>query len=320
MEEKNNNQNQNPDKNVYCVLKGDGRFPKRLRDIANPPQQLYVRGELPDFSKKTVAIIGAREASVYGRQMAYEYAKALAAEDVQIISGMAKGIDAAGHEGALAAGKKTYAVFGCGVDVCYPAQNRYLYNQIAKQGGLISEYPLGTSPRTWYFPMRNRIISGLADLILVIEAKIKSGALITADLALEQGKDVFAMPGRVTDCLSEGCHHLIAQGAGIAWNVEEIFFALFGQGYSKNKRVSSYNNSSENKVENRKNFFSGLARDEKSVYSCMSLQPKHVNELLTETGMELQQLLSVLLSLELKGIVRENTKNYYIVNQSFINM
>lgn len=308
---------------IRCLSISDACFPERLKQIPRPPKQLYLRGELPDFSKKTVAIIGAREASSYGRQMAFEFARVLAGQDVQIISGLARGIDAAGHEGALSVGKKTYAVLGCGADVCYPAQNKSLYNNIIANGGIISEYPPGAEPLAWHFPVRNRIISGLADLVLVIEARIKSGAMITADAALEQGKDVYAMPGRVTDRLSEGCHRLIAQGAGIAWNADEVMFALFHGERQKNECVSSYKNGTCNTMNDKREeqisarkIISGLAREEKKVYSCISLHPKHINELLKETGLDMQNLLSALLSLELNGYIKENTKNYYVVNNT----
>lgn len=290
---------------ILCYERGKANYPESLANISNAPEKLYVWGELPDIRKKSVAIIGAREASAYGRWAAFEFAKQLADEDVQIISGMAKGIDAAAHQGALTAGKKTFAVLGCGVDICYPVNNRTLYEDIKKQGGIISEYENGSEPIAWHFPMRNRIISALSDLVLVIEARKKSGALITADAALEQGKDVFAMPGRITDDLSQGCHYLIAQGAGIAWNVEEILIALFKQKIQVKKKIKNVNNLQKK--------ISGLARDEETVYSCMGLQPKHISELLKETGLEIQSLLSVLLSLELKGLVKENTKNYYII-------
>lgn len=310
---------------LWSISIEDNNFPARLREIPSPPKQLYIYGELPDFSKKTVAIIGAREASVYGKKMAYKFACALAKQDIQIISGMARGIDAAGHEGALAAEKKTYAVLGCGPDVCYPAQNRALYNKIICNGGIITEFSPGAAPLAWHFPVRNRIISGLADLVLVIEAKRKSGAMITADAALEQGKEVFAMPGRVTDKLSEGCHHLIAQGAGIAWNVEELTFALFHGERRKIEADVSYIERVSNTMEHadqeliaqtEQKISSGLARDEKMLYCCIGFEPKHVNKLLDETGMDIQKMLSLLLSLELKGYIKENTKNYYVVDRT----
>lgn len=310
---------------IWRVTSKDNNFPSRLKEIPSSPKQLYVCGELPDCAKKTVAIIGAREASAYGRRMAFEFARALAMEDVQIISGMARGIDAAGHEGALAAGKKTFAVLGCGADVCYPAQNRSLYAKIISHGGTLSEFEPGTPPLAWHFPVRNRIISGLADLVFVIEAQKKSGAMITADAALEQGKDVFAMPGRVTDRLSEGCHRLIAQGAGIAWNVEELMFALFHGEKKKNKADFSYIKEDCNTMEHtqpqlmelsEQKISSGLARDEKMLYCCIGFEPKHINTIQEETGIEMEKLLSLLLSLELKGYIKENTKNYYVIDRT----
>lgn len=297
-------------------------YPDRLRNILNPPEKIYVSGRLPESNLKTVAVVGARECSHYGKQVAYEYSRIFAQENVQIISGLARGVDAAAHRGALSAGKRTYAVMGCGADVCYPAQNRQLYEEIRQSGGIISEYENGSKPISWHFPMRNRIISAFADLILVVEARLKSGSLITADAALEQGKEVFAVPGRVGDCLSEGCNRLISQGAGIAWSPDEVLFALFHKNYRKKERVSSYNNVRNNgeKHNNSKsvpfgefqqNKISGLARDEKTVYSCIGLQPKHINDIAKDSGMELGQALITVFSLETKGYIVETTKNYY---------
>ena len=159
---------------IYNV--NDKNYPQKLADIANPPKKLYVLGQLPSYNKKTVAIVGARECSYYGRKMAYEYAKILAAHGVQIISGLAKGIDCAAHQGALDAGEKTFAVIGCGVDICYPASNRPVYEQIKNNGGIISEFSPEEKPLAWHFPLRNRIISGFADMVLIIEAREKSGS------------------------------------------------------------------------------------------------------------------------------------------------
>lgn len=182
---------------MKVIKRGDGEYPERLQNIAQPPDPLYVAGEVPKDGKPSIAIVGARNSSPYGENMAYEYARFLARAGVQIISGMARGIDSAAHAGALAGGGKTFAVLGCGVDICYPASGRKLYQSMEQKGGLLSEFEPGAPPLAFHFPMRNRLISGLADGILVVEAKEKSGSLITVDHALEQGKTVFALPGRV---------------------------------------------------------------------------------------------------------------------------
>lgn len=210
---------------LFCE---DREYPEKLRDIPEPPNMLYIRGDIPDGSKPGVSIIGARLCSDYGRYTARKFAHALAEAGVQIISGMALGIDGISHQAAMEVGGRTFAVLGCGVDVCYPAQNKDIYERIPAQGGILSEYPPGTAPCAGLFPRRNRIISGLADVLLVIEARKKSGTLITVDAALEQGKEVYALPGRVTDALSGGCNALIAQGAGIATSPEQLLEELSG--------------------------------------------------------------------------------------------
>ncbi|MBQ7841445.1 MAG: DNA-processing protein DprA [Lachnospiraceae bacterium] len=197
-------------------------FPKRLAEIPDPPVALFGMGRMPDFSQKTAAVIGARECSGYGRQTAAIFAAGLASAGVTIVSGMARGVDGIAQRAALDAGGSCVAVLGCGVDICYPPENRILYERLKKEGCLLSEYPPGTQPQARFFPERNRIISGLSDLVLVTEAREKSGTLITVDMALEQGRDVYAVPGRITDSCSVGCNRLIANGAGMAVSVSQL--------------------------------------------------------------------------------------------------
>ena len=273
-------------------------YPKKLTNISQPPYALYVKGSLPRENQVSVAIVGARRCTHYGEQIALEYGEALASEGIQIISGMARGIDGAGQRGALNAGGATYGVLGCGVDICYPRENIGLYMDIQQKGGIISEQIPGQPPLPAYFPERNRIISGLADVVLVIEAKEKSGSLITADMALEQGKDVYAVPGPVTSSMSQGCHRLIRQGAGILISPEDLLIELGinivnqGQIIDKNEKV--------------------LESTENMVYSCLGLFPKGMSQLLEETGLNVQELLEQLITLEMKGYVKEISKNYYV--------
>ena len=273
-------------------------YPKKLTNISQPPYALYVKGSLPRENQVSVAIVCARRCTHYGEQIALEYGEALASEGIQIISGMARGIDGAGQRGALNAGGATYGVLGCGVDICYPRENIGLYMDIQQKGGIISEQIPGQPPLPAYFPERNRIISGLADVVLVIEAKEKSGSLITADMALEQGKDVYALPGPVTSSMSQGCHRLIRQGAGILISPEDLLIELGinivnqGQIIDKNEKV--------------------LESTENMVYSCLGLFPKGMSQLLEETGLNVQELLEQLITLEMKGYVKEISKNYYV--------
>nr|WP_242828910.1 DNA-processing protein DprA [[Eubacterium] cellulosolvens] len=212
---------------IRCIERGTERYPEKFEGLAHMPGRLYVIGNFPDPQKKTVAIVGARGCSEYGRKEALRFGRVLAEYGVQIVSGLAYGVDAWAQKGALDGGGKTFAVLGTGVDVCYPKQNASLYRKIIREGGgILSEFEPGAPPNAWHFPLRNRIISALADVVLVVEARRKSGSLITADYAMEQGRTVYALPGRTMDELSQGCNRLIAQGAGIAWTPEIILDEL----------------------------------------------------------------------------------------------
>ena len=214
-------------KGVRFVSRIDPEFPERLKDIPNAPFAIYVKGELPDPDVPSVSIVGARMCSEYGRYMARQFGRGLAMAGVQVISGMARGIDGIAQGAALEAGGRSFGIMGCGADICYPPENKVIYDALLKNGGAISEYPPGTEPLAKFFPTRNRIISALSDVLLVVEARQKSGTQITVDTALEQGKEVLAVPGRVTDRLSDGCNYLISQGAGVAVSVEDVLDRLW---------------------------------------------------------------------------------------------
>ena len=205
---------------------GDAEYPQRLKNISGRPRNLYVLGRLPEENRLSVAIIGARDCSEYGKYVARELGTVLGGSGIAVISGMARGIDGISQEAALNAGGSSFGVLGCGVDVCYPKENRQLYERLKLSGGILSEYPPGSPALACHFPPRNRIVSGLADVIVVIEARVKSGTLITVDMALEQGREVYVVPGRVTDRLSDGCNRLIKQGAGILLSQEELLREL----------------------------------------------------------------------------------------------
>lgn len=206
------------------------QYPERLRNIPDPPFCLYVKGKVPEEAVPTVAIVGARACSEYGKAVAAYFGRRLGSGGVQVISGMARGIDGIAQRGALEGGGETYAVLGCGADICYPLENMDLYKKIPQSGGVISEYPPGTEAQSKLFPPRNRIISGLADVLLVVEARKRSGTYITVLQALEQGKEVYAVPGRITDALSDGCNYLLTQGAGMATSPEVILEELSQKG------------------------------------------------------------------------------------------
>ena len=208
---------------VYCA---EEAYPHRLKDIADYPFGLFYIGSLPREDRPTVSIIGARECSEYGRKTAELFGKTLGSKGVQIISGMARGIDGISQSAALNVGGNSYGIVGCGVDICYPKENAELYNKLKINGGILSEYLPGTEPKANLFPARNRIISALADILLVVEARMKSGTYITVCQALEQGREIYAVPGRITDGLSDGCNRLIRDGAGIATSPEDILETL----------------------------------------------------------------------------------------------
>lgn len=272
-------------------------YPNRLKYLSDAPYGLYYLGELPKEDLPCVSIVGARGRSAYGSEVAKRLGRLLGEQEIAVISGMARGIDSDAHWGALEGKGKTYAVLGCGVDVCYPAQNRYLYDKILEQGGIISEYPPGTQPLPRYFPVRNRIISGLSSAVVVIEAREKSGSLITADYAMEQGKDVYALPGPITASLSCGCNRLISQGAGILWSLEEFVKTL-----SKGEQSDSIS------LSFRKNL---LEKEELLVYSLLDFCPTGIGTLAEKTSIPLGSLLLLLESLVQKGFIKEEVPNFF---------
>ena len=284
--------------NIRCITKDDPEYPVKMKQYPSMPNKLYAKGRLPLAEKPAVAVIGARMCSPYGRIQAFRYAKVLSEAGIQIISGMALGIDSEGHKGALEGKMPTFAVLVSGVDVCYPRANRKLYERsLWEGGGVISECPPGTQPMPWCFPARNRIISALADAVLIVEAKENSGSLITAGFALEQGKMVYAIPGAVTDALSRGCHKLIYDGAGIAYSPEIILEEL--EICTKTDIKSDEKNDL------------GLASDLNMVYSCLDLRPKNVDYIVRKTGFSPGQVSNYLIELMLQGLITECGKHYY---------
>ncbi len=286
-------------KDVCFTSSEQKNYPNKLRNMPDPPYALYWKGELVEESACSVAIVGARQCSEYGYAVAKELGVKLASCGAVIVSGMARGIDAGGQWGAIKGGGKTFAVLGCGPDVCYPSEARNLYAEILnKKGGILSEYPPGTQPRAGYFPCRNRIIAGLCDCVVVVEAKERSGSLITVDCALEQGKDVYAVPGRICDSLSAGCNSLIEQGAGIVLSVEELIEKL---GLLPTHELN---------CRNFKNLL--LEKQERMVYCCLGCQPKNIETLLRETALSMSELSAALAKLIQKEYIIECFKNYYI--------
>ena len=278
----------------------DPLYPKRLLPLPDRPEAIYVKGELPDERLPAVAVIGARVCSAYGAYMAEQFASALAAAGVCTISGLARGIDGIGQRAVVRAGGVTCAVLGCGPDICYPPENRQLYEGIVRHGAIISEYPPGTPPKAGLFPQRNRIISGLSDAVLVVEAKEQSGSLITANFALEHGHSVYALPGAVTEELSRGCNKLIFDGAGIAYSPEIM---LMEWGIEAKNRPQN--------VEKKK---LGLAPDLDLVYSGLDLRPENLDNLIRKTGFSASKVCALLTELQLMGLVGETGRQYYRIS------
>ncbi|MDT8901278.1 DNA-processing protein DprA [Anaeroselena agilis] len=282
-------------KGIGVVCAADAAFPDRLRRIFDPPQVLYYRGRLP-VDELLIAVVGARRASAYGRNAALSLAAGLAAAGAGVVSGAARGVDSAAHEGALSAGGYTVAVLGCGVDVVYPPENGRLLARIAEQGAIVSEYWPGTDPLPHHFPVRNRIISGLARGVAVVEAAEKSGSLITADWALEQGRDVFAVPGSIFSATSAGANKLIKQGAKPVTAAADIL-----EEYGLTRAADGRPGRPE------------PAGDEGRVWAALSCDtPLTVDELIMRVGLPAPVVTYILLQLVLKDLAAEFGGQRYV--------
>lgn len=313
-------------KKISFYTKEDEEYPARLKNLARPPYGIYCLGKLPENQRPAAAVIGARECSEYGSAMARAFAGKLAGAGVNIISGMARGIDGIGQQAALADGGRTYAVLGCGVDVCYPASNRRLYEEILeKDGGILSVFPPGTKPLRQHFPERNRIVAGLSDLVLVVEARQKSGTWITVDMALEQGKSVYAVPGRLTDRLNDGCNLLIRQGAGIALSPEDLLAELSllenragaGCGRKTSAAAAAKTGFAEAASTAGGEAKTGFTEAEGGIFRFLDYYPKSADEILegmhaAGIKMELSQLLNKLIELCVEGLAGQTMGNYFV--------
>lgn len=286
-------------------------YPSRLKMLYDAPIGLYYKGRLPDEKRRSVAIVGARNCTPYGKSVAAEFAAVFAKMGIQVISGMAAGVDTAGHSGCLKAGGYTCAVLGCGADICYPRNNIQIYTEIAQKGCILSEYAVGTPPAAGQFPPRNRIISGLADAVIVVEAREKSGSLITVDQALEQNKEVMAVPGRLGDELSKGCNELIKQGAQMVTSPEDVLACLAAVKQPQQDDWNWQPESMDISAQKSKSGTNLLASAKNMVYSLLNLYPKSLDTIIEETGMDIMAVSEALLALQLEGRVQEVSKNCY---------
>jgi len=300
------------EKGYGIITLADSDYPYLLREIADPPPFLYVYGRLPsDFLP--IAIVGTRNPTRYGISMAGRFASDLAAMGMTVISGMARGIDSAAHRGALSVGGKTVAVLGSGLSVIYPPENKRLYEDIAGSGAVISEFPVGEEPNAYNFPARNRIISGMSMGVLVVEAAVRSGSLITARLAAEQGREVFAVPGNINSFKSGGTHLLLKQGARLVERSADIIEELrqfLPDGFSSSQGNASFKDDERDTGAVK----TCLGRDEQRVLSALDPYPVHIDELCRRLSMQPSELSAILFDLELKGRVIQMPGKYFCTN------
>ncbi|MBQ8138841.1 MAG: DNA-processing protein DprA [Lachnospiraceae bacterium] len=309
----------------------DPGYPERLKKISDPPLGLWYYGKLPEEDIPSAAVIGARDCSDYGRYIAASLGEYLGRSGVQVISGLARGIDGIAQKAALDAGGTSCGVLGCGADICYPPSNRPVYDKLKENGCIISSYPPGYPAIASNFPPRNRIVSGLSDAVVVIEARQKSGTLITVDMALEQGREVFAVPGRITDRLSDGCNGLIGQGANVFLS-PEIFLCELNQVFEKKKenpqdgnlqaespvRIKSGLKNSENKTRHREfcgkdSSVSELSESERKVLDKLSLTPVRCEELLLKLkDLDYTELSMILMQLLIGGFVKQVSQGFFV--------
>ena len=277
----------------------DSRYPIYLSQIADPPVGLYVKGKMYDSEEIFVSMIGSRRCSEYGKNMAYKFSKALAEDGIVIVSGMASGIDSICNIGALDGGGKTIAVLGFGHNHCYPPENRQLMDRIAEEGCLISEYPPNHGSNRYTFPQRNRIIAGISEGLIVIEAGEKSGTCITVDFALEMGRTVMALPGNITNSFAKGTNDLIKQGCPMITDIEDIYFELEIEKGKKKEEV-------EEKVK------LSLTQEERKVYQLMDNEAITIDFITKNLEMSVKDIQYILTMLELNGVIQKQPGERYI--------
>ena len=303
------------EKQISFSCTADEDYPERLRNIPDHPFGIYCKGRMPQPQKLSVAVVGARECSDYGRFIATELGRELGEAGIQVISGMARGIDGISQLAALDAGGESYAILGNGVDICYPRDNRPIYDRMLVQGGILSTYPPGTAPKPQLFPPRNRIVSGLADVLVVVEARQKSGTLITVDMALEQGREVYAVPGRITDRLSDGCNKLVKDGALVFLSPRDF---MEGLRQSFTEKLACCTPKQAKTAEG--STLPPITPEEAVVLETLDMYPQPLERIrdqlqvkLTERGFRTfsNNLLTILMHLCLKGVAKQNSPGWF---------
>lgn len=309
---------------IKAVFPGHPLYPDKLINIYDAPDILYLRGIMWDEdhihnnkSRPSIGIVGSRNPDAYGRELSEYFARELAAQGVIVISGLARGVDSAAHRGAIKGGGYTIAVLGCGLNITYPPENAALYNEIEQSGVIVSEYRPDVMPSAGNFPARNRIISGMSDGVLVVQAKKRSGSLITADCALEQGRQVYAIPGRALDPCYEGGNNLIKQGAYCVTAPQEILDDIcMSKGIYNMCELSGCDRqmisvqTHDGEARDDKNI---LAPMEKKVYSCLGLEPMYIDDIIQHCDIGITGVISTLYGLEEKGKIRQPVRGYYII-------
>ena len=303
------------DKSGVCIINiSDSRYPALLKKIYDPPPVIYVKGDFQPADNLAVAIVGSRGCSHYGSEQASRFAHLLASAGFTIVSGMARGIDSAAHSGALSANGRTIAVQGCGLSRIFPPENKELFAKISQSGACISELPMEYEPLAENFPPRNRIIAGLSLATIVIEAMPRSGALITAQAALENNREVMAVPGRADSALSKGPHKLIKQGAKLVESVEDVIETLeflqkdFAEHLSKTAKQSI--EKAEMPLFDISNL--NLTDIEKKSFDCLNKEPIHIEEIINKTDIPAGKVNAALVSMRLKGIIKQLPGNYFV--------
>lgn len=303
---------------VSIVTSQDPLYPSQLLSTYDYPAFLYVKGHLKE-DDINVAVVGSRTASTYGKFTTERLCRELVLRGITVISGLARGIDSAAHRGALSGKGRTIAVLGCGLDVVYPPENEKLFTEISLQGALISEFPFGTPPNAPNFPARNRIISGISLGVVVVEASEKSGSLITARIALEQGREVFAVPGSIDSSGSRGTNKLIKQGAKLIENVEDILEEILPQ-VTRAPKVVKPDQRQKQPEDQQKILTSSpdlvLKETEKTVWQVLSQKPVHIDQIITSTGLTAHEVLVILLNLELQGLIEQKPGKTYMRKES----
>ena len=296
---------------VQLLTWDDPHYPDLLRHIFDPPPLLYVKGRLPHAYEIMIAVVGSRKSSTYGRNVAESLSRELSLKGVTIVSGMARGIDSAAHRGALKAGGQTIAVLGCGINVVYPPENIRLYHEILECGAIISELPISAKPDRGNFPARNRIISGMSLGTVVVEAGLRSGALITADMALEQGREVFAVPGNINSACSQGTNRLLKQGATLVEHADDVLNALpieISRKIHKDlqQELNFTSTARDCSPQAAATDISPLEGHEKTVFEQIGQEPLHIDEISSRSRLPSGTISATLIMLEMKNLIRQH--------------